>query len=498
MVNSWRVLGALAALAAAAALLIVAALFQILVVSDPSVVPPSSLPTVERDLDLILGDGVLRVSLAPDEINYYVRQGRIEGLGYEMARSFANRLNVELEIVVPETHARSLRDLGEGLADLVAFSSPGARPILTDVAWSEGFEIAHPVVVGRKAGAIGGIEDLRDRVVAVRRQSMLEERARAWREQLAGRLRVVGLSSDLSDQQIALLAASMEQPLVLLDHRRARLEAAVYETLELSAPLGPALPFRWALRPSSTQLREELKRWMDEEIHTGRLSVLQQSYFENPLRLKSRRRPTFRSGGPILSPYDALFQREAVRFGLDWRLLTALAFAESGYDRWEISSQGAMGLLQIMPVIARKFGALDPFDPAQNVAAGAAQLNWLYELLDEVPEPDRLRFTLAAYNMGLGHLQDARALAAMRGFNPDRWDEGVARVLPLMEDPAIAEQLLHGQARGSVTLTYVNHVTELFEQFAGENNSRNVESTLSNPEDPEEAPTSVAPTTAHP
>ena len=213
-------------------------------------------------------------------------------------------------------------------------------------------------------------------------------------------------------------------------------------------------------------LLAEVDDWLDRARRDGLVAELHRRYLENPLRLKSRRRPVFRVAGRHLSPYDALFQREAGRFGFDWRLLAALAFAESGYDRWEVSSQGAMGLLQIMPAIAEEYGAEDPFDPKQNVAAGAALLGWLYGLFDEVPESDRLAFALAAYNMGLGHVQDARALAAMRGLDPDRWEGGVGSVLPLLEDPAIADNLPHGRARGSVTLRYVNRVLSLYQRFA--------------------------------
>ncbi|NJN63839.1 MAG: transglycosylase SLT domain-containing protein [Acidobacteria bacterium] len=113
-----------------------------------------------------------------------------------------------------------------------------------------------------------------------------------------------------------------------------------------------------------------------------------------------------------------------------------------------------------------RLGCRGPFDPAQNIAAGSRHLRWLYDLFDEVPEQDRLAFALAAYNFGLGHLEDARQLAAERGLDVNRWAGHVETVLPLLEDESIAAGLRHGGARGNVTLRYVTHVLGVYRSFS--------------------------------
>jgi membrane-bound lytic murein transglycosylase F len=122
--------------------------------------------------------------------------------------------------------------------------------------------------------------------------------------------------------------------------------------------------------------------------------------------------------------------------------------------------------MQLMPATARAFGAKDPLDPQQNVLAGARHLRWLWEMFPASADRDRLAFTLAAYNMGLGHLEDARALAAAHGLDPGRWDGHVAAVLPLKEDRRVAASLPHGFARGTLTLNYVDRVLDKYGQFA--------------------------------
>ncbi|MDQ7007766.1 MAG: transglycosylase SLT domain-containing protein [Acidobacteriota bacterium] len=465
MSNRSHRLVSLAALTGAATALVFVALTICLPPQTPSVEPPAPRALPGRDLDAIRRAGELRVALERDELDYEFRRGRAEGLAFDMARAFATRLGVELRVTVPPSPAAALARLARGEVDLVATSDSGPRPVLARVAWTTAFEIAQPVVIGRRAAGITRIEDLAGRRLTVRRHSALEGQAMAWRRSLDGEIEIQRAPPHIGTGELALGAATGRWALVVMDESRARLEQAVYKPLEISRPLPPSLPVRWAIHPDAQALGAELDGWLEDMRRSGFLARLRQRYLENPLRLRAWRRPVFRDGGPSLSPYDSLFRREADRIGFDWRLLAALSFAESGYDRWEISSQGAMGLLQIMPRVARTYGAEDPFDPAQNVAAGASLLSWLYGLFDNVPTPDRLAFTLAAYNMGYGHLQDARALAAMNGLNPDRWQGGVEEVLPLLEDPAVADRLPHGRARGRTTQRYVARVLAIFDRF---------------------------------
>ncbi len=465
MSGSWEKKAALAGLALAAGIIAAVALRVGLPPATPSVAPPLPRVAVDRDLDAIAKTGVLVVAMRRDEVAYDRRRGRDEGLAYELARSLADTLDLELQVVPTHSPAQALRDLGAGTIDVAAWIEPGPAPFLDEVAWTPPLELSHPVVVGREAEKIESVADLAGQRVAVLRHSALEQLAHRWKEELGGDLEVIRLPIGATARELAHAAASRRLPLALIDQRRAQLEAAVIRPLTLSKPLGPALPVRWCIRPRSPALSQALENWIEDTKRSGRLAEFERRYLENPLRLKSRRRPVFRYAGATLSPYDGLFRREATRHGFDWRLIAALSFTESGYDRWEVSSRGAIGLLQLMPRIARAYGAEDPFDPAQNVAAGASLLRWLYDLYDEVPEPDRLAFVLASYNMGMGHLEDARALAAMRGLHPDRWEEGVARVLPLLEDPLIAKDLPHGFARGRVTRRYVKDVLHLYERM---------------------------------
>lgn len=448
----------------ATALLSVAALE---VLRPPRPNPVVALDAVERTFADIRAEGTLRVAVTPDQVGWTTHRGRGEGLVHDLVRRFARQHRLVVEPVVPHNAAAGLRDVLRGRADVYVTGDSGPRPVTSSVLWTAPLAYDRPVVVGRRAGEIRQLADLAGRTVAVRRHSALEQLAFGWLEQLDGQLSIRRLDGSLTDRQLAAAAARGGYDLVLMDGRRARLERGVYTPLQQSTPLDLPQPVRWAVRPNAPALAAALTQFVEQSRQEGLVADLERRYLENPERLKARRRPVFRRHGETLSPWDGLFRKAAYQHGFDWRLLAALSFAESGYDPWERSSAGAMGLLQLMPKTAAAFGATDPWDPEQNVAAGAHHLKWLHDLYDGVDEPHRLAFALAAYNMGLGHVQDARGLAASRGLNPDLWHGHVATVLPELENVDVAARLTHGMARGRVTKRYVEHVMELYRQFIG-------------------------------
>ncbi|RMG45084.1 MAG: hypothetical protein D6718_08410 [Acidobacteria bacterium] len=432
--------------------------------------PPAAFPVPEearRDLAEVRREGILRVAVVPDEVGFARRRGQPEGFAYELAREVASRLAVRAEIVPVRGAALAIRRLREGSVDLIALADPGPRPVLGGLAWTPPIEAMRPVVVGRGAAAVRSAADLRGRTLAVRRHDALERWARRLVHEAGGTVKLLRLPPATSARELAVGAARRRYDFALLDEARGRLEAAVVGPLEVSRPLGPPFPVRWALRPSSPDLLRAVGAALEEARRAGRIAALEQRYLENPVRLQALRRHRLRPGRGPLSPWDDLFRAAAAAHGLDWRLLAAVSFAESGYDPWVVSPRGAVGLLQVMPGVAAHYGIDDPFDPAQNAAAGSALLAWLRGLFDEIPEPDRTRFVLAAYNMGLGHLADARRLARRHGLDPDRWEGNVERMLPLLEDPGIAASLPHGRADGAATLRYVERVLELYARFGG-------------------------------
>jgi membrane-bound lytic murein transglycosylase F len=176
-------------------------------------------------------------------------------------------------------------------------------------------------------------------------------------------------------------------------------------------------------------------------------------------------------GTDTISPFDSLFQIHADSLSMDWRLLAAVAFKESRFDSTAVSSQGAGGLMQMMPGTAEALG-VDAKDGVSGQVRGAsrylAELDTIWR--GSVPAEDqRLKFVLASYNAGPGHIKDAQKLARELGLDPRRWDGSVERALMLLNKPRyfMLPFVKNGSCKGSQTFLYVREVGGTFRKYKG-------------------------------
>ena len=166
-----------------------------------------------------------------------------------------------------------------------------------------------------------------------------------------------------------------------------------------------------------------------------------------------------------ISPFDQLIVHHARAEGFDWRLIAALIFEESHFNPTSESDKGAYGLMQVRPVAAHAVGAEQFREPDDNLSAGVRYLRHLGKIFRAAKDADRMGLVLAAYNMGPGHVQDAQMLARRFGFDPNRWEGHMERILPLLELPSIYERLPNGFAKGRDTVAYVQRTIERYHHY---------------------------------
>ena len=226
------------------------------------------------------------------------------------------------------------------------------------------------------------------------------------------------------------------------------------------------IPIAWALpKLADSSLREAVSSYFAEAAASGTLSKLIDRYrlddldefdyvgsraFVNHVR---ERLPTYRSE----------FQTAADRMGFDWRLLAALAYQESHWNPVAVSPTGVRGIMMLTRKTASMMGVADRVDPSQSILGGAAYLAHVRaKLPTRIPEPHRTWLAVAAYNIGFGHLEDARIITQTQGGNPDDWRD-VHKHLPLLSEPQWYERVRRGYARGVVAALYVENVRRYFE-----------------------------------
>lgn len=169
--------------------------------------------------------------------------------------------------------------------------------------------------------------------------------------------------------------------------------------------------------------------------------------------------------GLTLSPFDLLIVHHANAEGFDWRLIAALIFEESRFKPESHSGKGAYGLMQVRQIAAETVGAEQFKEPEDNVKTGIRYLRRLDEMFHPAEGRDRLSLVLAAYNMGPGHMRDAQSLARRYGYDPNRWEDAMDLVLPLLEQPEIYQDLPSGFAKGRDTVAYVQRILDRYHQY---------------------------------
>ena len=151
----------------------------------------------------------------------------------------------------------------------------------------------------------------------------------------------------------------------------------------------------------------------------------------------------------------APFESAARDTGLSWRVLAALGYQESRWTPAAVSNRGAQGVMMLMPETAKKMGVKNVFSPDENIMAGARYLAYLRgRIPHRIRDPDRTWLAMAAYNIGIGHLEDARIITQMRKKNPDRWSD-VRVNLPRLSDPHWHTKVKRGYANGKETVQFV-------------------------------------------
>ena len=240
----------------------------------------------------------------------------------------------------------------------------------------------------------------------------------------------------------------------------ARLEEGEIDFIALQMPT-------WQTRTDETLLQEAIAEWWrPERVEQVKAAIGRRSSYT----VRRTLRPVMQDASHgIISTYDDLFRRYSGTAGWDWRLLAAQCYQESGFDPQAVSSMGAQGLMQLMPATAAAMGVPEDktFDPEQNISAAARYIRKVSLSFTDITDPgERIRFTLAAYNGGTGHVQDARTLALKAGRDHNRWDEVSPYILLLSEpryyrDPDVR----HGYMRGSETEAYVRLIMDRWQQY---------------------------------
>jgi membrane-bound lytic murein transglycosylase F len=411
-------------------------------------------------LQQIRARGELRVVTLNLPTCYYLGAQGPEGLEYDLASRFAAELGVRLKIFAVPSEAAIREELADGHADIAA------AQITATPAWSKVGEAAAPyaeipqLVVYRQGEA-------RPRDTLQLETAKLAVRAGSPQERLLARLKAI-FAPHLSWVETAPSTAdpledvdSGQAKYAIIDARTYSYAHHLYPDIKVGFTLPQKRPVQWIVRRGGAGLLQAVNRFFRSMKATGELARLMRKNSGSTTSLHYLQLRLFQvSLTQRLPLYRAWFQEAAAKYGLDWRLLAAIGFQESHWDPTAASPNGAEGVMMLTAETAQAMGIKNRDDPKESIFAGAHYLAEVRRLVPKhIPEPDRTWFTVASYNVGFGHVEDARIIAQELGKNPDSW-AAVAKELPKLAEPRWFLRAKCGYAQGWQPVEYVEHVRQ--------------------------------------
>jgi len=412
-------------------------------------------------LESVMERGTLRVASRLGPLSYFERDGQPNGLDYNLLSVFARHLGVDLEFVLFDSLETQLDSVYRNNIDLAAATLTETEDRKLRYEFSEPYMEVAAVLIQHSSeppkDSLDELEgdDYRLRVIANSSHAELLHDLKQNHSNLEWDESPEVIMFQLMEQ-----VQNREIDYAVVDSAIFELERSMFPrveaALELSdpAPIGMAFP-----RDEDHSLLEVLNEFIRDYEATGALEILRQAYFVGDSRIDVGGALVFKERlRERLPEFEELFRTVAAEMDYDWLMLAAQAYQESHWEPLARSPTGVRGLMMLTLPTARQMDVESRLDPEQSLRGGLRYIVSLHSRIPaRIPEPDRTKFALAAYNVGFGHLNDGRILAQRAGANPDSWDE-VAEYLPLLRQRRYYSTVEHGFARGNEPVVYVENI----------------------------------------
>ena len=424
-------------------------------------------------MERVMTRGELVVITRPSNTTYYEDQHGFTGMEYELAKGFADSLGVDLKVLESDDLSYIRYAIRKGTADIAAAGLVNTPERSEGLHFTTAYQQVDSLVVRRlDTPRLHDLNDLVGHTVAVPAgSSHAELLINAQLENPAIEFTEV---EGATPEQLLALVEDGEVDYSLILSNNYSLQRALWPDLIADYTVARDMPLAWALNPKDDQsLFLAAQRYLTQAKAEGTTAKLEDRFYGHVEHFNLYAARSFmRHLEQRLPRYEELFRQAGEESDFDWRLLAAVAYQESLWDPGAISPTGVKGLMMLTNDTARQMGISDRTDPTQSIMAGAAYLRRTHARIpDRIPEPSRTWMALAAYNVGFGHLEDARILTQRQGGNPDNWQD-VKQRLPMLAKPAYASQLKYGNARGGQAVVYVRHIRRYYDLLVWAENSR--------------------------
>ena len=416
-------------------------------------------------LERIKEDGVLRVVTRNSPATYFQDRNGETGFEYELVKRFADDLGVKLEIETADNLDDLFSRLGKPNGPVLAAAGlVSSDQRQQQVRFSHPYLEVTPQIIYRNGQSRPtNAADLVGKKIMVLKGSTHAEQLAALKKQNpaieyeeSDAVEVVDLLRMVDEGQI---------DLTLVDSNEVAMNQVYFPNVRVAFDLGNASNQSWAVAAGDdNSLLNEINSYLDKVEKNGTLQRLKDRYYGHVDVLGYVGAYTFAQHlQQRLPKYEKHFRAYAKAEKVDWRLLAAIGYQESLWQPTVTSKTGVRGLMMLTQNTAQAMGVSNRLDPKQSIMGGAKYLARIKdELDDKIAEPDRTWFALAAYNVGTGHLDDARLLAKKEGLNPNKWLD-VKKMLPRLSQKQWYSKTRYGYARGGEPVHFVANIRRYYD-----------------------------------
>jgi len=410
-------------------------------------------------VDQIKALGELRVVTRNGPLAFYRGADDMpEGPEFELARRFASELGVRLKITPVRSYTEIYAAITSGRAHLAAAGLKIPSAPITGVAFGPAYQsVREHLVYHHGADRPSSLADIGGSDLEIVAGSSHALTLYAERQSIPDLVWVENASTDTQALLDGVADGTIDY--TIADSTEFSLAHDVHPELRIAFDFPGSQSLAWAASDRDRGFLRDIGEYFSQVNATGELAAIVQRYYGRSENLEFvGPRGFMRDMQSRLPLYRKWFEEAATQSSQDWRLLAAIGYQESKWDPRAASSSGAKGLMQLTGISLSAAKVSDPADPRQSIFGGARFFKQVYDKIpSHVPEPDRTWFALAAYNIGYGHLEDARVLTQKAGRDPDSWQD-VREYLPLLAQEYWYTQTENGYARGWEPVRYVDNV----------------------------------------
>jgi len=415
----------------------------------------------KASLQRALDRGFITVGTLFGSTNYYVEADGLAGFEYELAKKYAKSLNLELKVLPSYNLDELFIKLDAGSIDFIAAGLAVTPNRLKKYRFAPSYDdISQKLVFKQGNIRPRKLADLTGKLMVASTTSHAENLADL---KLSNDALVWQETTEFDSEELLIKVLAGEIDYTVVDNNTLAINRRYYPEISIGFTIKKPQPIAWMLtKNSDDSFLSSLVEFFGEVHHNGTLLALNDKYYGHIEKFNYVDTRLFiKAVEKKLPKYQAMFEKHGQE--IDWRLLAAISYQESHWKPHARSHTGVRGMMMLTLTTAKQMGIKSRLDAEQSIRGGAKYFKKMIEMMPaRIPTPDRTWFALAAYNVGFGHLNDARIITQRKGGDPDRWVE-VKKSLPLLKQKKYYKKTKHGYARGDEPVNYVENIRRYYD-----------------------------------